>query len=185
MTKLWSDHYWYFTQKGLFGWIVFYNSEFRFSFLPFSKASFFHGFLNEFLKSNIYIYFCCISQVSDSRFMRKHWLITFICFLDSWWIINMHLFKDDIIIDIVFLSLSSRKILRFYLDSILFMLLDNFLNIHFQESIERRNLLWDKTMLLKISTNNSPSIILINLISVGIKFPILKRWLVFFRVQHF
>ena len=73
-------------------------------------------------------------------------------------------FPNQILVSVLILHLAS-DVLRYDIDLYFSNLIDNLLDIELNESVKRRDLLRDKTMLLKVTSNNGPSIFPINMVS--------------------
>ncbi len=119
----------------------------------------------QYLSHDIYVtvYFGGIGEVSDSRLMREDNLVLFICFLDSGTVVHMYLLELDVV-GYVRLRLHAWKELRRDVESDNALFKHNILDIERQEPIEGRNLLRNEPMLFEVGSDDSPSIVLIDVL---------------------
>jgi len=112
--------------------------------------------------------------------MRKHRTISPIGLQNSRMLTYWDLAKFNLPYEIfISLPLLSSDILRYNFNLYFSNLINNFLHIKIEETIERRNLLRDKAMLRKIASNDCPCVLLINVISRHTIFFLLE-----FRFRH-
>jgi hypothetical protein len=120
---------------------------------------------------DVCINFSRVSQVPHPSMMGENWSHPVVFFSNPRLAVNVNLAKLDLVYNVLVVCVSSRvfrpilfanSILRHRLNLNLTILQYDILNVNFQESIERADLLRHQSMLLKVSLDDSPSIVAVN-----------------------
>jgi len=96
--------------------------------------------------------------------MREYDLVSLISFLDSRLIVDVNLAKVNLITNLSCLGVVASQILRLSIDLNDGILGDDVLNSVQDESIKRCSLLRNKTMLLEVRPDDSPGVLLSDLV---------------------
>ena len=137
LAELGPQHYWYLSDEDLVLFVLLEHLlNLLFSLL--SLRVFFIVVVHFFLgKGDVGIQLGGVSQIPDSRLMRKHWFVLAIGFQLSWMLTDTNLskldFPDQVFTCFVFLS---SDVLRHNVNLHLSNLVDDFLDIEIQKPVE-------------------------------------------------
>jgi hypothetical protein len=110
----------------------------------------FHLFFDN---ADVHVELCRICHVSNAGFVRENGCIHVVTLLNAGIIIDMNLFKYDIVLNI-FLVLPARYVLVDDIDGVDPVFFDYLLHIEGEEPVERGDLLGHEAMLLEVSIDH-------------------------------
>ena len=121
---------------------------------------------HRFDQTDIYENFSLIGQTANSRFVGPQVVVLVVVFLVPWRLVDLHISEENVV-DGLFIS--GENVLQVLLDRSVLELVDNFLHTVLQETFERLDLLRDQAIHLKVTVDDFPAVLCVDLLLVTIR----------------